>query len=92
MKRLTKISQIALIIFFCVCNSGCSSKIETITAFKCDIPQKLLIAPKIEKRAVNSQTETAILLLDTFEAYEKCKLNLNSIKAIINENEKQYQK
>lgn len=88
MKRLTKILLIALIISFC----GCSSKIETITAFKCDIPQKLLIAPKIEKRAVNSQTETAILLLDTFEAYEKCKLNLNSIKAIINENEKQYQK
>ena len=88
MKRLTKILLIALIIFCC----GCSSKIETITAFKCDIPQKLLIAPKIEKRAVNSQTETAILLLDTFEAYEKCKLNLNSIKAIINENEKQYQK
>lgn len=88
MKRLTKILLIALIIFFC----GCSNKTETITAFKCDIPQKLLIAPKIEKRAVNSQTETAILLLDTFEAYEKCKLNLKSIKAIINENEKQYQK
>lgn len=88
MKRLTKILPIALIIFFC----GCSKKVETITAFKCDIPQKLLIAPKIEKRAVNSQTETAILLLDTFEAYEKCKLNLNSIKVIINENEKQYQK
>ena len=88
MKRLTKILPIVLIIFFC----GCSSKIETITAFKCDIPQKLLIAPKIEKRAVKSQTETAILLLDIFEAYEKCKLNLNSIKAIIDENEKQYQK
>ena len=88
MRKLTKILLIALIIS-CY---GCSSKIETITTFKCDIPQKLLIAPKIEKRVVKSQTETAILLLDTFEAYEKCKLNLNSIKAIINENEKQYQK
>ena len=88
MKRLTKILPIVLIIS-CF---GCSKKAETITIYKCDIPQKLLIAPKIDKRAVNSQTETAILLLDTFEAYEKCKLNLNSIKAIINENEKQYQK
>ena len=88
MRKLMIISQIVLIISFC----GCSKKAETITIYKCDIPQKLLIAPKIEKRAVNSQTETAILLLDTFEAYEKCKLNLNSIKAIINENEKQYQK
>lgn len=88
MRKLTKILPIVLIISF----SGCSKKAETITIYKCDIPQKLLIAPKIEKRAVNSQTETAILLLDTFEAYEKCKLNLNSIKAIINENEKQYQK
>lgn len=88
MRKLMIISQIALIISFC----GCSKKADTITIYKCDIPQKLLIAPKIEKRAVNSQTETAILLLDTFEAYEKCKLNLNSIKAIINENEKQYQK
>lgn len=86
MRKLMIISQIVLTISFC----GCSKKAETITAFKCEIPQKLLIAPKIEKRAVNSQTETAILLLDTFEAYEKCKLNLNSIKAIINENEKQY--
>ena len=79
MRKLTKILLIALIIS-CF---GCSKKAETITIYKCEIPQKLLIAPKIEKRAV---------LLDTFEAYEKCKLNLNSIKAIINENEKQYQK
>ena len=92
MKRLMKISQIALIIFCCVCSSGCSKKAETITIYKCEIPQNLFIAKKKKKRAVNSQTETAILLLDTFEAYEKCKLNLNSIKAIINENEKQYQK
>ena len=75
MKRLTKILLIALIIS-CF---GCSKKAETITIYKCDIPQKLLIAPKIENSAVNSQTETAIMLVVTFEASEKCQLNLNSI-------------
>lgn len=82
MKTLIKISMIALIIFC----TGCSKKeIENQNCHYKEIPAYLLEAPKINKREVTTQTDTAIFMLDIFENYKKCVANLKSIKAIENE-------
>ena len=74
--------------FLCVCMSiflvGCSAKKEIV--YKCEIPNSLLEVPKFSvNRELNSQKDYAILMLDIYGAYEKCALNLQSIKRISDE-------
>lgn len=74
--------------FLCICVSvflvGCSAKKEIIN--KCEIPNSLLEVPKFSTdRELNSQKDYAILLLDIYGAYEKCTMNLKSIKRISDE-------
>ena len=61
---------------------GCESK-KIIN--KCEIPQTLLNVPSIDlNRSINTQTDTALFMLDLYEAYEKCVINLKSIKRLQN--------
>lgn len=64
---------------------GCESKKQVN---KCEIPQSLLQVPQVEIREIKTQSETALFLLDIYEAYEKCSLNLQSIKRLILENKR----
>ena len=63
--------------------AGCSTK-NTPTP-KCEIPEALLIVPKFSVGELKSQSDYAILMLDIYGAYEKCALNLQSIKRINDE-------
>ncbi|WP_270876950.1 hypothetical protein [Campylobacter sp. CN_NA1] len=61
---------------------GCESK-KTLN--KCEIPQTLLNVPSVDlNRSINTQSETALFMLDLYEAYEKCAINLKSIKRLQN--------
>ena len=80
MKILIKISMIALIIFLTGCNS--KKEIDYQKCYYTEIPSYLFELPKINKREVTTQTDTAIFMLDIFENYKKCISNLNSIKKI----------
>lgn len=67
--------------------SGCERKTQIIN--KCEIPQSLLSIPMIDtEREIKTQSDTALFLLDIYEAYEKCSLNLQSIKRLILENKR----
>ena len=74
--------MIALILLL----QGCERKTQIIN--KCEIPQSLLQVPQVEIREIKTQSETALFLLDIYEAYEKCSLNLQSIKRLILENKR----
>lgn len=72
--------MIALILFL----QGCESKKQIIN--KCEIPQTLLILPMVDtNRTIQTQSDTALFLLDIYEAYEKCVINLKSIRNLQNE-------
>lgn len=73
-----------LCVFMSVFLVGCSAKKEII--YKCEIPNALLEVPKFSiDRELNSQKDYAILMLDIYGAYEKCTMNLKSIKRISDE-------
>lgn len=61
---------------------GCGQKAQIIN--KCEIPQSLLQVPQVEIREIKTQSETALFMLDLYEAYEKCTINLKSIKRLQN--------
>lgn len=64
--------------------SGCAGKKEII--YKCEIPNALLEVPKFSTdRELKTHKDYAILMLDIYGAYEKCALNLQSIKRINDE-------
>lgn len=66
--------------------TACSSKTATITKVeKIKVPDILLEIPRIEYRSVSSQNDAGALLLDVYEAYEKCIINLEGIKAFQND-------
>ena len=70
-----------LYIFMSVFLVGCSAKKEII--YKCEIPNALLEVPKFSTdRELKTHKDYAILLLDIYGAYEKCTMNLKSIKRI----------
>lgn len=59
---------------------GCAEKVVQ----KCEIPQSLLITPKIDtNRELKSQKDYAILMIDIWGGYQKCVANLESIEKII---------
>lgn len=61
---------------------GCECKKQVN---RCEIPQTLLNIPKVDlNRSINTQTETALFMLDLYEAYAKCALNLKSIRNLQN--------
>lgn len=63
--------------------TGCESKRTEIKPQIIDIPPYLLAIPKVDtNREIKTQTQTAIFLLDIYEAYNKCVLNLKSIKKL----------
>ena len=75
--------MIALALFI----AGCESKKSAQN--KPAIPNALLNAPKIAvEKEPKTDKEIAIFMLDLFEAYEKCALNLRSIKKIIDAQER----
>ena len=77
-KLLISLCVIVLALFI----QGCESK-KTIN--KCEIPQTLLNIPKVDtNRSINTQSETALFMLDLYEAYAKCALNLKSIRNLQN--------
>lgn len=50
------------------------------------IPAALLQIPRIDtNRTITQDKEVGLLMLDLFEAYEKCALNLKSIKRLNDE-------
>lgn len=70
--------MIALIL----CLNGCGKE----TVIKNKIPSALLQIPKIDtNRTITQDKEVGLLMLDLFEAYEKCALNLKSIKRLNDE-------
>ena len=60
---------------------GCSQpKVEN----KIVIPNQLLTAPAIDtSKEPKTDKEIALFMLDIYEAYEKCAINLKSVKKII---------
>lgn len=70
----------ALLIIFC---SGCASKTKIIPL---KIGDELLQIPKIDtNRTVNSELEASEFMIDIFGAYQKCILNLKTIKELNSE-------
>ena len=64
-------------------STGCESKKVEIKPQVIDIPPYLLAIPQVDtEREIKTQTQTAIFLLDLYEAYSKCTLNLRSIKKL----------
>lgn len=61
---------------------GCEQKTKII---KKSIPKTLFLAPSIEARNVQTQEQTALFMLDIFEAYEKCVINLQTIERLYND-------
>lgn len=59
-----------------LCLIGCSNK--QVNDKK--VPEYLLEIPKIEYRSVVSDYDASILLIDTFKAYDRCRLQLINIK------------
>lgn len=47
------------------------------------IPQHLLTPPAIEIRQIDSEMDAGLFMLDIYEAYEGCALNLQAIKNIM---------
>ena len=77
-RALISLCVIALILLL----HGCESK-KTLN--KCEIPQTLLNVPSVDlNRSINTQSETALFMLDLYEAYAKCALNLRSIERLQN--------
>ncbi|MDA3056421.1 hypothetical protein OFN70_07420 [Campylobacter sp. CN_NE3] len=77
-RALISLCAIVLILLL----QGCESK-KTLN--KCEIPQTLLNVPSVDlNRSINTQSETALFMLDLYEAYEKCAINLKSIKRLQN--------
>lgn len=65
-----------------MCLNGCGKE----TVIKNKIPAALLQIPKIDtNRTITQDKEAGLLMLDLFEAYEKCALNLKSIKRLNDE-------
>ena len=53
------------------------------------VPSSLLVAPKIEvSKEPKSEQEIALFMLDIYEAYEKCAINLRSVKKILDEDDR----
>lgn len=62
--------------------TACSPKTVTTTKVeKIKVPDILLEIPQIQYRSVSSQNDAGVLLLDVYEAYDKCTINLRDIKA-----------
>lgn len=77
-----KIVKITVLIALILCLNGCERKIM----IKNKIPSALLQIPKIDtNRTITQDKEVGLLMLDLFEAYEKCALNLKSIKRLNDE-------
>lgn len=77
---LLLIAQLALFI------QGCESKTPQNSVV---VPSSLLVAPKIEvSKEPKSEQEIALFMLDIYEAYEKCAINLRSVKKILDEDDR----
>ena len=64
---------------------GCENK----TPQNSVIPQSLLVAPTIAvDKEPKTEQEIALFMLDIYEAYEKCAINLRSVKKILDENDR----
>ena len=70
--------QASLTLALILCLSGCAS------APKCaKPPQYLLAVPRIDaNRTIRNQADAAELMLDLYEAYAKCAINLESIRKL----------
>lgn len=74
--------KIFFILLVCIVFNGCATKTE-IEYIKCDIPNNLLNTPAIDTNIdLNNDKEVAMFMLDLYEGYKKCKINLQAIKEI----------
>ncbi|MDA3046703.1 hypothetical protein OFO10_05980 [Campylobacter sp. VBCF_06 NA8] len=70
-----------------MCINGCASR--QINEGKVVVPKQLFwIEPVRVQSEPKSQDEIALFMLDLFEAYEKCALNLRSVEKIIDAQER----
>ena len=77
--------MIVLILFL----QGCGGKKTELQPPGIEIPSYFFAEPKIDiNREIETQTQTAIFLLDLYEAYEKCTMNLRSIKKLVDKAKK----
>ena len=77
---LLLIAQLALFI------QGCENKTPQNSVF---VPSSLLVVPKIEvSKEPKTEQEIALFMLDIYEAYEKCAINLRSVKKILDEDDR----
>ncbi|WP_297963711.1 hypothetical protein [uncultured Campylobacter sp.] len=70
--------QVSLTLALILCLSGCAS-----TPSCASVPQYLLAVPRVDtNRTIASQADAAELMLDLYEAYAKCAINLESIRKL----------
>lgn len=62
--------------------AGCGTKSPSPAA---DIPEYLLEPPEVPFREVKTQNDVGLLLIDLQAGYEKCTLQLKTIKEISDE-------
>lgn len=75
---LIKICLIALILSI----NGCAQK--QIDSGKVVVPKQLFWIPPVSvEQKPQTQDEVALFMLDLFEAYEKCAINIKSIEKIL---------
>ena len=61
--------------------TGCTRKVDNIEVVKVSVPTNFFQLKEIElNRSFNSQKDIAEFILDLYESYEECRVNLDSIK------------
>lgn len=76
--------RIALIAIISLCFIGCANKNE-IEYIKrdCSLPSNLLTTIKLDTKIdENNEKEIALFMLNLYEAYKRCYININAIKEI----------
>lgn len=80
MKIIKVLFMTLLILFYNGCSSKKPSKIEVI---KVTVPDVLLQVPIIDtNRTLKTDVDISLFMLDLYEGYQKCVINLEAIKRI----------
>lgn len=77
MKRFSLLFILMLVL------TGCTSKKVEYKVIKAHIPESLLSIPYIDtNRSIKNEIDISMFMLDIYEAYSKCTMQLNGIKRI----------
>lgn len=78
-EKIMRMSQIVLSMLVILSLQGCTRKTQIV---KQKIPQVLLVVPTIEPREIKTNKDASIFMLDIYNAYEKCVLQLEAIREV----------